>query len=101
MNRPYLKAKKVKTVTQIYKENIKRNGINTEIMKYFEEAAELQDAVSKFYAGKDTVAHIAEEIADLRIMLEQLEIIFNCRELVQEWREKKLVQLAEDVEKGD
>ena len=98
MNRANLR---IKTVTQVYKENINRNGVNTEIMKYLEETAELQEAVCKYYAGKDSVIHIAEEIADLQIMLEQLAIIFDCRELVQRWRKRKIEQIAEAAEKGD
>ena len=78
---------------RIYKNNIKQNGVAVELIKYFEESAELQEAICKYYAGKDSIIHIAEEIADLQIMLEQLAIIFDCKKCVKEWRKRKLERL--------
>jgi hypothetical protein len=41
---------------------------------------------------------IPEEIADVRIMLDQLELIYGCEAQVEEWRTKKLNRLAKRVE---
>ena len=47
----------------------------------FEEMAELQKELCKNARGKDNRAEIAEEIADVHIMLDQMEILPNCKEL--------------------
>ena len=53
----------------------------------FEEMAELQDVLCKFLRGHvdgDTLANIAEEIADVGIMLDQMAIEFEVEDAVAE-----------------
>lgn len=71
-----------------------------------EEMAELIQALNKFKRKnkrkEDTVPvqiNIAEEIADVEIMLEQLKIIFKCSGQVDIWRRKKLRRLADSIAK--
>lgn len=67
-----------------------------------EECAELIQAISKKHRGKNH--NIAEEIADVEIMLEQLKIINNCREEVrriQDQKIKRLLYLIAKYEKGE
>jgi len=59
-----------------------------------EEMSELTKELSKSQRGEDNRAHVAEEIADVEIMLAQMKIIFNCSEEVEEWKDKKLQRLA-------
>lgn len=54
-----------------------------------EEMAEL----SKNLRGQDNAAHIAEEIADVEIMLEQLKLMFSIRDEVTQQRTVKLQRL--------
>ena len=54
------------------------NGNGTQILKAKEELVELLQALSKNDAGD-----IAEEIADVEIMLEQLKYIYACAPLVE------------------
>ena len=54
-----------------------------------EEMAEL----SKNLRGQDNAAHIAEEIADVEIMLEQLKLMFSIRDEVAQQRTVKLQRL--------
>lgn len=54
------------------------NGNGTQILKAREELVELLQALSKNDAGD-----IAEEIADVEIMLEQLKYIYSCAPLVE------------------
>lgn len=54
------------------------NGNGTQILKAREELVELLQALSKNDAGD-----IAEEIADVEIMLEQLKYIYACAPLVE------------------
>jgi hypothetical protein len=39
------------------------------------------------------LALVAEEIADVRIMLEQLEIMYDCADAAEDWRRAKLERL--------
>ena len=58
-----------------------------------EELAELQQALCKSLRGCDNKDNIAEEIADVRIMLAQMTMLHDCAELVRSWQNKKLVRL--------
>ena len=78
--------------------------INTAIKVYgdvaqenvaIEECAELIQAISHKHRGRSN--NIAEEIADVEIMLEQLKIINNCREEVAEIHKQKIVRLFNNV----
>lgn len=64
------------------------------------EAGELLDAVADFKRGRCDTDHIAEEIADVEIMLEQLKIIYQCHGAVAYWRQKKIERLAKKL-RGD
>lgn len=55
-----------------------------------EEMAELTKELSKNLRGQDNTAHIAEEIADVEIMLEQLKLMFSIRDEVTQQRTAKL-----------
>lgn len=57
------------------------------------EVGELLTAMADHKRGRDTVDHIAEETADVEIMLAQLKIIHQCRDAVKAWRRKKLKRL--------
>ena len=48
--------------------------------------------------GKDNVANIAEEIADVQIMLEQMTLLYDCEHAVQANREYKLMRLESRIE---
>lgn len=63
--------------------------------KTMEEFAELQKELCKYNGGAEDREHIAEEIADVRIMLDQMAILFDVKRKEIEWREKKLERLAE------
>lgn len=60
--------------------NLKIRGEKTQIIKTCEEMSELQSALLHYCNGKDSVAHVTEEIADVLVMIEQLKIIFNISE---------------------
>ena len=56
-----------------------------------EECAELIQAISHKHRGREN--NIAEEIADVEIMLEQLKIINDCREEVAKIHKQKIERL--------
>ena len=60
-----------------------------------EECAELIQAISHKHRGRSH--NIAEEIADVEIMLEQLKIINNCRSEVERIHKEKIDRLYQRV----
>ena len=79
---------------------IQRKGADHQEWVFVGEAGELLDAVADFKRGRCDTDHIAEEIADVEIMLEQLKIIYQCHGAVKYWREAKLKRLAKKL-RGD
>ena len=72
-------------------------GAEAQITMVFEEMAELQDVLCKFLRGRvdeDTRTHIAEEIADVEIMFQQMVILFDCAGQVETFRRYKALQDA-------
>lgn len=84
----------------ICQEAVNHFGSESRIMLAIEEMAELQKELCKHSRGKDNYYNIAEEIADVQIMLEQLLILFDCRETVKEWQYAKLMCLKELMNDG-
>lgn len=83
---------------------LSRYGAQAQITMAFEEMAELQDVLCKFLRGRvdgDTLANIAEEIADVGIMLDQMAIEFEVEDAVAEQRAHKVRRLRERIEKDD
>ena len=68
-------------------------GKQSQILMLFEEMAELQKEICKNSRGRNNFYDIAEEIADVQIMLEQMIILFNCRDEVEQWKHVKLLSL--------
>lgn len=83
---------------QIYKSNkdevvfkaIKTFGEDMQKIVAMEELAELQQALSKDLRGKDY--NVEEEIADVYIMLMQLELMYD-KTKIEEWIDKKIDRL--------
>ena len=65
-----------------------------------EEMSELTKELCKYRRGRNNVESIAEEIADVQIMLRQLVILFDCKETVDKYRQYKLERLARRVEEA-
>lgn len=81
----------------LYHKNIEAHGKQTQLLKLFEEIAELEEAICKHEDGRDGVIHIAEELADVQIMLEQMAIIYDNEFYVEGWRRDKLERLADSL----
>lgn len=75
-------------------------GQNLQTVVCMEEMAELMQSLSKNIRGVHNEPNIAEEIADVEIMLEQLKQIFHVRGDVEDYREKKLERLEKRIESG-
>lgn len=70
-------------------------GAGAQITMVFEEMSELQKELCKKLRGKENVDDIAEEIADVEIMLDQMKLLFNIGALVDVRRSEKVARLAE------
>jgi hypothetical protein len=83
---------------ELYRKAIAKWGTSLEIDCVIEEMAELAAVLIRHRRGRNVLHEIPEEIADVRIMLDQLELIYGCEAQVEDWRTKKLNRLAKRVE---
>lgn len=74
---------------QILRAAIAHYGRGPKRDKAIEELSELIQALAK----ADDPDNIAEEMADVRIMLDQLELMFNNHSQVRQWEFRKLQRL--------
>ena len=79
----------------ICRQAVNHFGYQSQSLMAIEEMAELQKELCKHFRGKSNFYQIAEEIADVQIMLEQMIILHDCREAVEEWKFAKLFRLKE------
>ena len=68
-------------------------GQQLQIIVAIEEMSELTKELCKAQRGAQNRTHIAEEIADVEIMLEQLKLIYNVTPAVNDLRQYKLNRL--------
>lgn len=88
--------------TDVFKDAIKEFGEAAQVTMVFEEMAELQKELCKWLRGNTDAAEryrIAEEIADVEIMLAQMKLLFDNRGLVLSYRREKTARLAGRIEK--
>ena len=88
---------RTKTETETFRAAIKKYGESHQLIVLFEEMSELQKSVCKSirYNRKSFEDSIAEELADVEIMLEQLKIILDIDDDVEGWRLDKVCRLQE------
>ena len=92
----------VRHETGVFKAAIEEFGEAAQILMVFEEMSELQKELCKWLRNGNSVEltqNIAEEIADVEIMLDQMKLIFDCGGLVRRYRGGKIARLAGRVEK--
>ena len=87
------------TQRKICEDAIQIFGVQHQLIKAGEELAELGQQVLKAANGDVNKGHIAEEIADVEIMLEQLKIIFDRRVSVEAQVDYKLDGLQRTINK--
>lgn len=82
--------------TDVFKDAIEEFGEAAQVTMVFEEMAELQKELCKWMRNGESVVathHIAEEIADVEIVLDQMKLIFDCAGLSQGYRREKVARL--------
>lgn len=84
---PY--EERVKTYTNA----LCRYGRNAQMVVALEELSECQKEICKILRGGGDLEHLAEEIADATIMLEQMQLIFTINDLVCQKMDEKILRL--------
>lgn len=75
-------------------------GSVLQIVVMMEEMSELQKELCKDLRGRGSIERIAEEIADVEIMLEQMKMLFCCANDVRNERRRKVERLKERLDNG-
>lgn len=83
---------------EIYQAAIDTWGEDMQLTVSMEEMAELTKEICKRQRGDGNIDHICEEIADVRICLEQLEMIFDCENGVCGIMQQKVARLLERIQ---
>ena len=75
-------------------------GEQAQLIVAVEELSECQKEICKILRGGDDFRHLAEEVADATIMLEQIRIMFNINDCVCNFMDEKIKRLDERVKWG-
>ena len=75
-------------------------GEDSQVMIAIEEMSELTKELCKNGRGQENTTHIAEEIADVEIMLCQMKMLFDCAGQVETFRRYKLERMAGRIEEA-
>lgn len=62
---------------EIYHQAVEHFGRLNQVIKAMEECGELVQALARWAEGEPVIGNIAEEIADVEIMLEQVKVILG------------------------
>jgi hypothetical protein len=81
----------------VYRKALMTYGKDAQITMVFEEMAELQKELCKVLRGKKVTGNIAEEIADVEIMLEQMKILFEIEDMVEGLKQYKVKRLRDRI----
>ena len=79
----------------VFQTAIEQYGTFAQTLMLLEEMSELQKEICKSWRGKDNREQIAEEIADVEIMLAQVKMIYDVAEDAEKWRNAKVKRLWE------
>ena len=77
----------------VFRQALETYGPQAQTMMVLEEMSELAKELCKASRGLGNVEHIAEEIADVQITLEQMIILHKCQGLVDKIRAEKVKRL--------
>ena len=81
---------------ELYKKAIQKWGLNSQLGMFYEELGELITALNKFTRDVNgcSLEKVAEEIADVEIMIEQFQVMSSLkRKTIDSIKEKKINKL--------
>lgn len=81
----------------VYEKAIAKNGVLLQAIVAIEELSEAQKEICKLLREEGNLDHLAEEVADATIMLEQLRLMFNLDKAVCRYMDEKVQRLADKV----
>lgn len=84
----------------LYSAALKKYGLAGQFTVAIEELAELQKELCKYLRGRENYAELAEELADVEIMVEQVKQFLYLDDAVDEWKAEKLQRLEQRVTGG-
>lgn len=84
---------------QVYDAALGKWGAKMQATVAIEEMSEVIKEITKMLRGKLDREHMAEEIADATIMLEQMRQMLNINDSVCSWMDYKIASLKRKVEK--
>lgn len=84
----------------VYAYALIRYGQANQLVVALEELSECQKEICKVMRGDGNLEHLAEEIADATIMLEQVRLIFDLNSLVCEKMDEKVKRLDDRLKGG-
>ncbi len=85
---------------RVYTKALTTYGSDAQKKMLLEEMSELQKEICKNWRGKNNLCEIAEEMADVGIMLDQMKILFQNDALVQRYRNEKTERLKRRLEES-
>lgn len=93
-------AERHHSYSEIYRAALDTFGAEAQAKKLFEEIGEFMEAFCKCSNGRDKVSHLAEEIADVHIMLDQMAVMFDCSAEMERMKRYKLRRLEQRIEEA-
>lgn len=84
----------------VYTYALTRYGKANQLVVALEELSECQKEICKVMRGEGDLEHLAEEIADATIMLEQVRLMYGLNELVCKKMDEKVKRLEDRLEGG-
>lgn len=85
----------------VYRTAIEKWGSDAQSTMAVEEMSELTKELCKIKRGKNDVYALADEIADVRIMLEQLCIMYGVKDIVCKCMDMKIERLKKRINEED
>ena len=82
----------------VYLDALTAYGIRNQLIVSVEELSECQKEICKFLRGCGDIEHLAEEVADATIMLEQVQFIIDINDSVCEQMDAKIERLKKRIE---
>lgn len=76
-------------------------GKGNQVRKCLEEMAELQIELCREPLHRSSKDRIAEELADVMIMLVQMTIVFDCKDEIDAHTERKIARLLQRIREED
>lgn len=83
---------------KVYAEAQEIFGANAQLVKALEELNEVQLEICRLFTDRGSVLHLAEEVADATIMLEQVRQIFGINAEVCSFMDAKVLRLQGRIE---